>query len=227
MNARLLTEDMWSNDDETPRKFKFKSPCTVSIVGPTCSGKTCLMYKIIEARKSMFSEEVNNIYWFYNTYQDSFDKYEKEIQFFHGLEQLSSVVRDNEKHSLIILDDLLECLNLDISKLFTQLAHHRNISVFFLSQILFPKNPIARTISLNLHYLILFKNKRDTLSISRLGCQLFPGNVGKFINIYKRETAPKFGYLLINVHPESTGSCPSIHKGILPHEMEKVFIMKT
>jgi hypothetical protein len=208
-------------------KFRFESPCTVALVGPTCSGKTNLMFQILECRRDMFKETVTNIYWFYNAYQETYKCWEKEVTFYSGLTQLNTVVESNKKHSLLILDDLLEALNSDVSKLFTQKAHHCNISVFFLSQNLFPKHPVARTVSLNTHYIVVFKNKRDSLSISTLARQMFPRQTGDFLKIYKANTQPLFSYLLINFHPRCIGSLPTIHAGILPHNIERIYYLET
>ena len=48
-----------------------------------------------------------------------------------------------------------------VTKLFTKECHHRNISVMFIVQNLFGKKKEQRTISLNSHYLVVFKNPRD------------------------------------------------------------------
>jgi hypothetical protein len=47
------------------------------------------------------------------------------------------------------------------ASLFTKKSHHRNISVMYIEQNLFHKGKNHRTISLNAHYMVLFKNPRD------------------------------------------------------------------
>jgi len=48
----------------------------------------------------------------------------------------------------------------NILNLFTVGSHHRKNSVIFLTQNIYEKGKYARTISLNTHYFILFKNRR-------------------------------------------------------------------
>jgi len=60
----------------------------------------------------------------------------------------------------VIIDDLMQETNEMVAYMFTKGSHHRNISVVFLAQKLFSKNNFARTMSLNAHYMVLFKNPR-------------------------------------------------------------------
>ena len=61
-----------------------------------------------------------------------------------------------------------------MANLFTKGSHHRNVSVVFLAQNLFPKNKFARTMSLNAHYIVLFKNPKDTSQFANLARQMYP-----------------------------------------------------
>ena len=56
-------------------------------------------------------------------------------------------------------------------------SHHRNTSVLYFVQNLFPKNKESRTISLNSHYMVVFKNPRDASQMSHLARQMYPGRV--------------------------------------------------
>jgi hypothetical protein len=85
------------------------------------------------------------------------------------LENVEEKFLSDGKQQWLILDDLMNELNgiqLDVEKFFTRLSHHGNISVFFLTQNLLYKS--LRTITLNAHYIFLFKNSRD-------GSQIFLG----------------------------------------------------
>jgi len=53
-------------------------------------------------------------------------------------------------------------------------SHHKNVSVVYLAQNLFPKNKFARTMSLHAHYMVLFKNPRDTTQFANLVRQMYP-----------------------------------------------------
>ena len=59
-----------------------------------------------------------------------------------------------------------------IVNLFTKGSHHRNLSVIYIVQNLFHQGKGNRSISLNSHYLVLFKNPRDKLQILTLAEQI-------------------------------------------------------
>jgi len=61
-----------------------------------------------------------------------------------------------------------------VANIFTKISHHRNISVLYLTQNVFDKNKYVRTISLNTHYLVLFKNVRDGTQFATLSRQMYP-----------------------------------------------------
>lgn len=64
-----------------------------------------------------------------------------------------------------------------------------------------------RTVSLNAHYLVLFKNPRDTTQIHTLASQMFPGNSALLLTAFKDATATPVGgsdargYLALDFHP--------------------------
>ena len=55
--------------------------------------------------------------------------------------------------------------------------------VLYLTQNLFPPGKLSRTISLNSHYIVVFKNPRDSLGISTLAKQMFPGRT-KYLMVH-------------------------------------------
>jgi len=73
-----------------------------------------------------------------------------------------------------VLDDLMSETNELVANTFTKLLHHRNVSVIHLTQNLFDKNKYAQTISLNAHYLVLFKNPRDVTQFATLARHMYP-----------------------------------------------------
>jgi len=58
--------------------------------------------------------------------------------------------------------------------LVAKISHHRNISILYLTQNLFDENKCTRTISLNAHYLVLFKNRRDAGQFAIFARQRYP-----------------------------------------------------
>ena len=79
-----------------------------------------------------------------------------------GLPQgdMASLFGPDEKPGLIVLDDLMDdaCRSNDVVELFTKGTHHHDVSCVFIAQNPFPGGKHGRTMSLNTHYNILFKN---------------------------------------------------------------------
>lgn len=87
---------------------------------------------------------------------------EKEgVEFFQGLPSQDIVNLDGQ-HCMVILDDLQQqAVNSEfVEKLFTQGSHHKNLSVFYLTQNLFRQGKNACNINLNAHYVVCFRNPR-------------------------------------------------------------------
>ena len=80
---------------------------------------------------------------------------------------------DVSQRNPIILDDLMAQSGKDkrIADLFTKGSHHRNLSVIYIVQNVFPQWKEMRNISLNVHYIVLFKSPRDRQQISIATCK--------------------------------------------------------
>ena len=183
----------------------FLSPTTIIISGPTGSGKTSFVFRLIDNKAEIFTIEPQNIYYFYTVWQPLFERFsKKDIHFLQGLpdEKIIQSI-SNDKHNLIILDDMqINAMNDPyIANLFSRESHHRNLSVILLLQNLFHQGKYGRDISLNTHYFILFKNMRDTIQIKILGNQL--GIRNKLENAYKDATKDLFSYIVVDMSPSS------------------------
>ena len=85
----------------------------------------------------------------------------------------------SRRNLIIVLDDVMAPSDKDkrIADLFTRGSHHRNLSVMFIVQNIFHQGKEMRNISLNPHYIVLFKSPRDKQQVSMLARQV---NLGKF-----------------------------------------------
>ena len=111
---------------------------------------------------------------------------------------------DPAKVNLLIIDDLMHDMNEVGGKLLTKGSHHRNTNVLLLTQNIFPQNKHFRAVSLNAHYMVLFKNVRDASQITNLAKQMYPGNV-KYLKISCEDATHKhYGYLAIDLKPETS-----------------------
>ena len=112
-----------------------------------------------------------------------------------------------------------------VANIFTKISHHRNVSVLYLTQNLFPKNKHARTISLNSHYLVLFKNPRDAGQFAILARQMYPGGSKFAVEAFKDATEKPYGYLLVDLKPD-TNESHRLRTDIFPTEQTSVYVKK-
>ena len=186
----------------------FKTPSNCIVSGASSSGKTRLIYQILKNSSEMFDKRVKKVYFWYNVYQSVFDEMKNEtphIEFIEGLpnkEDLETWGTDMDL-KVLILDDLMEkaAKSVDVVDLFTQYSHHFNFFVFFLVQNLFSGGKFFSTISLNVHYFILFRTLRDRQQIYTLGRQMFGPELPFFMDAFNKATKHRYSYLLIDILP--------------------------
>ena len=104
-----------------------------------------------------------------------------------------------------------------IVNLFTRRSHHRNLSVIYIVQNLFHQGKGSRSISLNSHYLVLFKNPRDKLQVLTLAKQMYPGRTEFFLRQYEEAVRRPCGYLLIDLKTTTQDDC-RLRTNVLPGE---------
>jgi len=157
--------------------LKFKHPFTCIVAGPSGCGKTQFTIKLIKQVKTLIEPIPEKIVWCYGVYQQTFEKL-PEVQFHEGLPEISAF--DGTQKTLLILDDLMHETDDRVTKIFTKISHHMDVSVLYLSQNIFYGGKQNRTIGLNAHYLVLFRNPRDATQVSHLARQMYPGKT-KFL----------------------------------------------
>ena len=203
---------------------KLHHPFTAVVAGPTGSGKSEWVLRLISHANEMIVPPPSRLWYCYSEFQPTFNNY-RQVHFHEGLPDLSDTVFDGSESTLLILDDLMSETNQLVANVFTKISHHRNISVVYLTQNLFDKNQYARRISLNAHYLVLFKNPRDATQFATLARQMYP-NASKFaIEAYKDATSAPYGYLLIELKPEQDERC-RLRTNVFPGETQFAYVRK-
>jgi len=200
----------------------WKHPFTATVTGPTSCGKTQWTLRFIKHVNQMVSPKIDHILWCFGVYQDIFND-QKNIEFHDGIPNENMF--DGKRRILLIIDDLMSKTDDRIENLFTKLSHHMNVSVLFLTQNLFFKSKQARTISLNSHYIVVFKNARDAMQISNLARQMYPGNSKFMVEAFKDATSGPYGYLLIDMKPY-TEETYRLRTNIFPGETHYVYVRK-
>jgi hypothetical protein len=162
------------------------------------------------------------VLWCYGAYQETFAKIQN-VEFHEGLPELTTF--DGKKRTLLILDDLMHETDDRVTKIFTKISHHANTSVIYLTQNLFYGGKQNRTITLNAHYMVLFKNPRDATQITYLARQMYPGKSAFMAEAFKDATEKPFSYLMIDLKPDTEDN-HRVRANIFPDETNYVYTPK-
>jgi hypothetical protein len=193
--------------------LRFRHPFTAIIAGPTACGKTVFTKTFIDNLSAMCDTVFAKIIWYYDEMQPIYDG--ENVEYIHGLPDMNSF--SGVHPILIILDDLMGETGKSVIDIFTKGSHHRNLSVFYISQNLFHQGKGQRDISLNANYLIYFKNPRDKMQINHLARQISPEN-SKFVQeAYANATGRPHGYLLFDLKQDTPDEY-RLRTNILPNE---------
>ena len=214
-SAGMSSPDMIRNlcmETKPYPSFQFQHPATIMIVGPTQSGKSNFVEKLLQSTLIKYpSRKAKRIHLFYTQWQPLYDRLRDThgncISFTQGLpdvdENLESI--DVNVNNLWVLDDLMDeaIQSPVISQLFTR-GRHRNLSVVLLLQNMFPKGKFNTNISRNALYKVLFRSPGDRKQIDIMAEQTFAKDRGNFMRAYIRETEKPFGYIILDNHPRTT-----------------------
>ena len=188
------------------QRFRFEHPFTSMIAGMTGSGKTAWVRSLLQQASETIYPPPERIVWCYSQWQPAYTEMlvaMPHIEFVKGiptaLEQDSYF--DVNKRNLIVFDDQMIDASKDkrIVNLFSRGSHHRNLSVIYIVQTLFHQVKGSRSISLNSHFLVLFKNPRDKLQILTLAKQMYPRQTDFFLNQYEEAVKRPSGQFIYRV----------------------------
>ena len=196
----------------------WKHPFTCVVCGPSGSGKTVFVERLLANRCEMIDPVPDKIVWSYGVRQPALEsRWKGVVEFVGGLPDVEYLPHN----ALVVIDDQMAETDVTISNLFTKGSHHNNQSVVYIVQNVFGKNPYMRTISLNSHYLVLFKNPRDASQATHLGKQMYPKRLRYFQEAYKDATSRAHGYLLCDLGQETPDNV-RLRTGIFPDDPEHV-----
>ena len=88
-----------------------------------------------------------------------------------------------------------------LANLFTKGSHNRNVTILYLVQNLFDQGKSPRTVSLNSHYIVVFRNLRDQSQLRTMAAQILPKNSQWLMDAYADATTKPYGYLVIDNSP--------------------------
>ena len=202
--------------------MELQHPFTCIIAGPSGCGKTSLTKAIIQ--NHLIEPKPTKVVWLYAEDQPMYKSMEG-IEFIQGIPDDLEVRFDRHYNNLLIIDDLMTRFQNDdrLTRLFSVGSHHRNLSIIFIVHNLFSQGKEMRTLSLNTHYIVLFKNPRDRLQISVLARQMYANNARFLMEAYHDATKQAYGYLLIDLKP-TTDEALRVRTGILPDDVQLVYV---
>lgn len=184
----------------------FLHPASVLIAGPSKSGKTVFLSKMLHEKMILpFPTRIVIVYGEWQKEYENLSKQIPDIEFLRGPMEVSLYESfDPQQPNLLVLDDqMIEACKTggNLEKFFVQGSHHRNLSVVFIVQNIFEKGKAMRTSSLNSNYLVLYKNPRDKGQMAVLGRQMYPTKWREFMAAFEQATGAPFSYLLVDLLP--------------------------
>lgn len=183
-----------------PIKFLANRNCI--IFGQTGVGKTSFVLEVIAQR--LVHPFPAHLFYMYNIEQDFMknwnETHAQPIKFIKGLDFDKM---DTSEPSLLVIDDLLLSTDKEVANAFIMGSHHRQISIFFLTQNLFPNCPIFRTMSSNAHYYVIFHSQRNFRQVHTLARQIYVGSdLKRITQAYKRCSQQSRGFVVLSFAPE-------------------------
>ena len=206
--------------------FYYKHPTTIQVSGPTRCGKTRLVRHMLE--KQLIQPFATRIILVYSEWQPDYKNIHHlypPIEFQHGWRDEIFETLCPKQRNIIILDDQISSASSSktVADLFTRGSHHRNLTVIYLVQNVYNHGKSQRTISLNSHYSVVFRNGRDAFQFRTMSYQIGPSDARWLLDAFTDATSKPYGYLVLDHHP-STPEDNTVVKNILPGEQLTYYI---
>ena len=203
---------------------RFKHPLTCIFAGPTGCGKFQFVARLPRTKESTISPVPDRVIFHYTEWRPLYERLEKFVEFQQGLPDVDSF--DPRQKNLPVLDDTMGVVDKKkIVSLLTEKSHHRNLSVIYIVQNLFEKGPESRTVSLNAHYMVIFKNSPDASQICHLTQQMYLVR-GKYLQeAFAHATSKPYGFLLVDARQE-TPEHLRLRTKIFPGQLQTVYVRK-
>jgi hypothetical protein len=208
----------------------FKHPFTCITGGPTSCGKTVFVSKFLQNIDVMIDQKIEEIIWCFGESQPMHEELKNSlstpIKFIEGIPNLNDIASESKPPArLIVIDDFMREADGKVVDIFSKGSHHRNLSIIFITQNIFFQGKGARDMSLNAHYLVIFKNPRDRSQFQSMARQIYPENTKFITEAYADATSKPHSYLLLDMR-QSTPDAFRFRTEIFPGENQFVYIPK-
>ena len=107
-----------------------------------------------------------------------------------------------DQRTILVLDDQMGVASssTSVTDLFTKGSHHRNLTVIYLVQNVYIQNKSHRTISLNSHYSLVFRNGREASQFRTMAYQICPNDGKWLVDCFTDATSKSYKYLVLDHH---------------------------
>ena len=186
--------------------MRLKTGSTITVAGPSQSGKSTLVEELVKRRSEIFSngdggagaEPISDVFW-YCAYQPT-NKI-SGVTYIAGLP--NDIMERIKPNCLVVLDDYMQELanSSTLTSIMTKAVHHLPMTLIYITQNIFSKSNDNKTRRLNTNYLIIFKNPQDKSQVEYIGRQMYPRDKDFLRSAYEDATGKTaFSYLLIDSH---------------------------
>lgn len=215
------------------RPAVFQHPTQIMLGGPTKSGKTTLMQRLLENRATMFQPPIERVYWYYtmdNSVAGAKTMF-PDVIFVKGT-VTSKTTQDMElsRPTLLIMDDMQDMvLRTDtftvLSNLFTRESHHSNLSVALLVQDFFIKR--LNQIAAQCENVIAMLSGSSSQKLESLGRRMFSTGGGAFLlwATQRIKAQSKWPYALMS-QGAGVSECEKLRHFIFPGEANTFYVQK-
>lgn len=215
INPHSTVQVLDVDDDD----FKFKTPFAMSITGPSQSGKSEFIVKLMQHKNLLFSVDFEKVFYFtpealFVRHNEIFEKLKQFCPNIQHVSGLPDVIKMNliydRTPKLLIIDDLMNefLSNEAMVKLLSVEVHHFNITVIFTLQNFYAPSKFGKTIARNVNYQVLFFNRIDLRETRNISLQISsqPNFLAESFDFLLREFPDESAYIIID------GSFKNKHK---------------
>lgn len=215
--------------------FKFQVPCSISVIGPSQSGKSEWIVKLIKNRADLFTAQFQQIvYCIPENLQHSPNPIFEKIKLLFPSVQLVLGLPDTLKLNLtfdtmpklLIIDDLMSefLASYEMVKLLSIEVHHYNITTIVTLHNLFAPSKYGRTHARNVNYKILFNNRLDLREARNISLQIcnHPNFLTESFDFLNHEFPSQPAYIVIDGHIKSPFKKLFVRSNIFPNEQNEI-----
>ena len=212
-------------------------PFSMSISGPSQSGKSEFICQLIQHRERLFTSKFVRIIYCQpeslahknNTFFNRIKEYFPTAELNNGLPNISKLNLDlNTMPCLLIIDDLMTEF-LDSPQMVDLLAiqvHHYNLSTVFTLQNFFATSKFGKTMMRNVNYKVYFYNRLDLRELRNISCQIVP-NCPSFMQsnfnfLYKNFPSDPSHYIFVDGHFRSKVPSLFVRSHIFPDQKGEI-----